>query len=265
VDNVYRKILWLADPAALGGRYGSLLREPPVAAACNLVQTQRRLLRACGAVLRQRPDLVATVLRRDGPASAYWAFVLLYAARRGPPGRRPWPAGDERPPLRSPLEESDWPQLWSRAVAMDTSAATPFPVEYTRLQAERVPVLMRVLGDLISSTEDQPREVLYRYYHRGQSTAQVAAGLGQSEADVARVLHGFRQDLRQAFSAEAATRVFLQPAATRSWDAFLADCLRCTWGNENYLFDSGREGKYREILLSHYGAAFDLLCPRGWD
>jgi DNA-directed RNA polymerase specialized sigma24 family protein len=264
VGHAYRAVLAARDPAGLG-RYVSLLREPEVAAACNLVQAQRRLLRACGAVLRQRPDLVAPGLRRDGAASSYWSFVLLYAARRGRPGRRPWPAGDERPPLRSAPEESAWPHLWSQAVAMDTSAVTPFLVERTRLQAERTPALSRVLENLISSLEDQPREVLYRYYHSGQSAAQVAAGTALPETDVARVLHGFRQDLRQALGAEPATRVLLQPAAARSWDAFLADCLRCTWGNVNYLFDPGREDRYREILLTHYGPAFDLLCPRGWD
>jgi hypothetical protein len=120
-------------------------------------------------------------------------------------------------------------------------------------------------GPAAAPRRPRPREVLYRYYHRGQSAAQVAAGFSWPEANVARVLHGFRQDLRQALGAEAATRVLLQPAAARSWDAFLADCLRCTWGKVNCLFDPQREEKYREILLTHYGPAFDLLCPRGWD
>jgi hypothetical protein len=261
--HAYRAIL-AADPAGLG-RYGGLLREPEVAAACNLVQAQRRLLRACGAVLRQRPDLVATALRRDGPARAYWPFVLLYGSRRGQAGRRPWPAGDERPPPRGAPGQGAWPHLWSQAVAMDAPAATPFLVERTRLQAERAPVLAKVLADLISSLEDRPREVLYRYYHKGQSAAEVAAGVGGAEVDVARVLHGFGQDLRQALSGHAATRVLLQPAAARSWDAFLADCLRRTWAEENYLFDPQRENKYPELFLSHYGPAFDLLCPLGWD
>ncbi len=263
-DNAYRAILAAADPAGLG-RYGGLLREPEVAAACNLVQAQRRLLRACGAVLRQRPDVVATALRRDGPSPAYWAFVLLYGSRRGQPGRRPWPAGEERPPPRGAPAEGDWPHLWSQAVAMDAPAATPFLVERTRLQAERAPLLAQLLAELISSLEDRPRAVLYRYYHQGQAAADVAAGVGCTEVDVARVLHSFRQDLRQALSAHAATRVLLQPAAARSWDAFLADCLRCTWAGENYLFDPQREQKYPELFLSHYGLTFDLLCPRGWD
>src|SRR5207249_5997268 len=118
---------------------------------------------------------------------------------------------------------------------------------------------------LISSLEDKPREVLYRYYHHGLAAAEVAARLGWAEVEVGRVLNAFRQDLRQALSGHPATRVLLQPAAARAWDAFLADCLRCTWGTENYLFDPRREGKYQGVFLTHYGPAFDLLCPRGWD
>jgi hypothetical protein len=262
--HAYRAILAAADPAGLG-RYGGLLREPEVAAACNLVQAQRRLLRACGMVLRQRPDLVATALRRDGPAAAYWAFVLLYGSRRGQPGRRPWPAGDERSPLRAAPADSAWPHLWSQAVAMDAAAATPFLVERTRLQGERAPLLARLLAELISALEDLPREVLYRYYHHGLAAAEVAARVGWDVYHIGGVLQGFRQDLRQALSSHAGTRVLLQPAAARSFEAFLADCLRCTWGGANYLFDPQRENKYPEILQCHYGPAFDLLCPRGWD
>jgi DNA-directed RNA polymerase specialized sigma24 family protein len=235
-----------------------------VAAVCNLAHAQRRLLRALGEVLRSRPDVVAAALRRV-PSRAYWAFVLLYAARRGGPGRRPWPAGDEQPSPRSPPPEAAWPRLWSRTVAMDPAAGTPFLIERTRIQAERPQALGRILAERISALPDGPREVLYHYFHRDCSVAQVALLVGRPEAEVTRILHAFRQDVRQALGGDPATRIFLQPGAARAWDAFLAECLFWTWSGENYLFDPNRGEKYPELLLSHYGAAFDLLCPRSWN
>jgi hypothetical protein len=86
--SAYRALLAVPDAANLG-RHALLLREPEVAAVFNLLHAQRRLLRACGEVARTRPEVIAACLRRDGPTPAYWAFVLLYSARRGTAGRRP--------------------------------------------------------------------------------------------------------------------------------------------------------------------------------
>jgi hypothetical protein len=133
------------------------------------------------------------------------------------------------------------------------------------LQGERAPALGEAITQLVSSLEDGHRDVLHRY-HRGECpVARVAAQTGLAEVDVVRVLQAVGQDLRQALSARPATRVFLQPAAARAWGAFLADCLRWTWGGENYLFHPDRGRKYQELLRTHYGPAFDLLCPRGWN
>jgi hypothetical protein len=262
--NAYRALLAVHDPANLG-RHAVLLREPEVAAVFNLMHAQRRLLRAAGELLRRRPDLAAAALRRAGPTPVYWACVLVHSARRGTPGRRPWPSAGEHPPPRSPPDEAAWPRLWAQAVAMDPAAATPFLIERTRLHGERPRALCQTVTQLVSSLEDRAREVLFRYYQRDCAAGQVATLMGWAEADVVRVLQGFRQDLRQALSGHPATRVFLQPAPARSWEAYLTDCLRCTWDSTDYLFDPRREEKYAELLRTHYGPAFDLLCPQAWD
>jgi hypothetical protein len=265
----YRAILKVPDMASLG-RYSALLRLPEVAAVRNLMEAQRRLLRACGELLRGDGALVSSTLRRDGPVAAYWPFVLLYSARRGTVGKRPWPAGDESPPPRQPPGAEDWPALWAQTVAMDSPAVTPFLVERTRMQNDRPRILVDVVGELISSLEDQPREVLFQYYNREHTIPDIAQMLARPGGpsmlpEVQRTLLAFRQDLRQALSAHPATRVFLQPAAARAWEGFLQECLRHTWGDQNYLFSSGREQAYARSLQIHYGPAFDLICPRSWN
>jgi hypothetical protein len=263
-DRAFRALLRAAEPTALQP-YAALLKGPEIAAVCNLVQAQRRLLGAFGELLRHRPELVALSLRRGGPASAYWSFVLVHAARRGGPGRRPWPAGDEQPPPRSPPEEADWPRRWARAVAMDGRVVTPFLVERSRGQKERPRLVGESIAAVIAALAQGPRQVLDRYYRGRQSAHQIAEQTGQGEADVRRILQGFHQDLRQALSEHPVTRVFLQPAAARGWDAFLADCLAVALGAATTAVDAQTEQKYEELLESHFGPAFDLLCPVSWD
>jgi hypothetical protein len=265
----YRALLSAPDPAGLG-RYSTLLRLPEVAAVSNLKQAQRRLLRACGQLLHEDAGLVSAVLRRDSSATAYWPFVLLYAGRRGVPGKRPWPSGDEYSPPRQPPADDTWPSLWSQAVAMDSAAVTPFLIERTRMQSERPRILASALGELISSLEDQPREILFLYHQRGRTVAQISVifskpDRGSMAPEVQRILQAFSQDLRQALSCHPATRVFLQPAAARLWEGFLQACLRVTWGDQNYLFNPDRESGYAELLQIYYGSTFDLLCPRSWN
>jgi hypothetical protein len=263
-DRAFRALLRAADPAALQP-YAALLKGPEVAAVCNLVQAQRRLLGALGELLRRRPELVASSLRREGPAPAYWSFVLVHAARRGVPGRRPWPADDEHPPPRSPPEEADWPRRWARAVGMDGAAVTPFLVERTGGQRERPRLLAEKIAGVIAALGQGPRNVLNRYYRARQSTSHIAGQTGQGEADVRRILEGFHQDLRQALSEHPLTRVFLQPAAARGWDAFLGDCVALTLGMATAAVDAQTEQEYADLLQTHFGPAFDLLCPVSWD
>jgi hypothetical protein len=260
----YRALLSVPEPLGLG-RYGALLRAPEVAAVVNLMQAQRRLLRACGELMRRERDLLAAALRRDSGSPAYWAFVLLYSARRGAHGRRPWPSAAEHPPLHAAPGDGDWPQLWSQAVAMDSRAVTPFLVERTRLEGERPQALGQAVGALISSLADGPRAVLYHYYALGWSLDRAAARSGWEQAGAAHLLETFRQDLRQALSANPATRVFLQPAAAGALEAFLADCLGSTWDRADYSFSCRREQHYADAIRAHFGPAFDLLCPRSWN
>jgi hypothetical protein len=265
----YRALLSTPNPAGLG-RYSALLGSPEVAAVSNLKQAQRRLLGACGELLKTEPSLLSAVLRRGNSAPAYWPFVLLYAARRGVPGKRPWPAADEYPPPRQPPAQDAWPELWSQAVAMDSTSVTPFLIERTRMQSERPVILATVLGDLISSLDDHAREILFLHYREERTIAQISIMLskpdrGSMVPEVQRILQAFRQDLRQTLSGYAATRLFLQPGAARIWEGFLQECLRWTWGEQNYLFHPDRENKYASLLQTYYGSAFDLLCPRSWN
>lgn len=263
--HAFRVLLAARGPAGLG-RYGALLHEPEVATAVNLVQAQRRIAGALGDLLHEHPDLIGGAVRRDGPSEAYWAFVLTYGARRGSPGKRPWPAADEGPPLRGAPSEGDWDRLWGHAVAMDGVAVTPFLVERTRLVTDRPQVFDQVLTELIGSLENKPREMLYRYFARKKSLAEAAEAAGMTETEARRVHQTFRQDLRQALAGHPATRVFLQPAAVRAWDAFLTDCLFCVWDKEkDYLFNSSRMKEYPALFQAHFGPAFDLLCPRSWS
>jgi hypothetical protein len=260
----YRALLAAPDLSGLG-RYSALVREPEVAAVVNLMRAQRRLLQACGELLRRQPDLVAAAIRRDAGVPAYWAFVLLYSARRGATGRRPWPAADEHPPRHAAPADQDWPHLWSQAVAMDGRAVTPFLVERTRLQGDRPRALGEALAGLIAEQPDKPRTVLFNYFSRVWPLDRAAGLVGWPEAQAAAVLQDFRRDLRQALSSHPATRVFLQPAAARSLDAFLAECLGSTWDQADYCFNCHRENRYVEAIRTYYGPAFDLLCPRSWN
>jgi hypothetical protein len=148
---------------------------------------------------------------------------------------------------------------------MDGPAVTPFLVERGRGQQERPRLLAAKIAALLGALEDKPREVLNQYYRCKRSVPQVTAQTGPSEAEVRRMLQGFRQDLRQSLSEDPLTRVFLQPAAARGWDAFLGDCLALALGSATYLADPQGEQQYADLLQAHFGPAFDLLCPVSWD
>jgi hypothetical protein len=260
----YRALLATPDFSGLG-RYSALAGQLEVAAVINLMRAQRRLLEACGWLLGRHADLVAATLRRDEPEAAYWAFVLLYDARRGRPGNRPWPAAEEHPPLHAAPAEGDWPRLWSLAVTMDVRAVTPFLVERTRLQGDRPRVLGEALAGLVSALPDKPRTVLFHYFRNAWPLEKAAGSAGVPPPEAERLLQDFRRELRQALSVHAATRVFLQPAAARTLDAFLAECIGSTWDQQDYYFNSHREERYAEAIRTYYGTAFDLLCPRSWN
>ncbi|SRR5579884_92774 len=92
--------VWL-EVAARGASGGAvrLPRGPDVAAVCNLVRAQRRLLAACGRLDRDQPRLLARALQRDHDPDACLALRLVRAGRAGGP-MAGWPAVDPHCPRR---------------------------------------------------------------------------------------------------------------------------------------------------------------------
>jgi hypothetical protein len=149
---------------------------------------------------------------------------------------------------------------------MDNRAVTPFLVERSKGQTERPRQVWEKIAGLLDAREVKLREMLFRYYCIHQSVPQIAAQMSQAEADLLRDLQSFHQDLRQALSEHPVTRVFLQPAAARNWEAFAGDCLSLALSEGRYkTLPADMEQQYTEMIQSHFGATFDLLCPLNWD
>jgi hypothetical protein len=246
---VYRIMLKANGHSDLGS-YGSLLANPEVAAIFNLRLAQRRLAQALGQVPVRRPDLLAVLLRRDCHEPAYWSFVLLYNARRGTPGKRHWPRGDERRPPQPPPPEFAWPTYWAAAVGMDHAAVTPYLLERAGHQERRASALQSAINSSMSSLPADTQSLVNDYYVNPQSPADLAARHRRPVTDIDQALDAFKLRVRQTLSQEPALHAFLFPENARQWDAFLAECMR---------FDVAA------CLSDHFPATMDLLCPKNWN
>jgi predicted metal-dependent peptidase len=127
VVRAYRQMLAVEGYHQLG-RYSSILKEREIAWVYHLVRAQRRLLSACGRLYETRPELISRELSRDRQDAAFWAFVILDAARRRKSGRilqdGGLPVGQQvvtRGYPRWPV----WLQAWAQALLMDRQAVLP--------------------------------------------------------------------------------------------------------------------------------------------
>lgn len=131
----YRLLLAEGEQADRG-RHAWLLKVEEVAAIFNLRLAQHSLLKACASVMRGNPELLASALRRDGPDSAYWAFVLLYTALRRQSGLPIDRSEEEHGPTRPPPTEVEWQRVWASAVLIEPDTAAVFLIERAIALAE---------------------------------------------------------------------------------------------------------------------------------
>lgn len=107
-------------------RAGWVLRYWPVRWACQVARAQRAVMAACGALYDIDFPLISRELSRDLHGGAFWAFVLLYNARRPQQGLRagaPIAALGERLVVTQPRSVSEVARAWEAALLMDRPAA----------------------------------------------------------------------------------------------------------------------------------------------
>jgi hypothetical protein len=127
----YRAILDAPEYAQLG-EYAWLLKTEEVGHVFNLKQAQRQLLLACERLFSAQPGAIVLALQRDFHVLAYWAFVLLYSARREHAnGPRPV----EHPPARQQPDEAGWLRVWAQTAVMDPVRLLPLLVRANARQA----------------------------------------------------------------------------------------------------------------------------------
>jgi hypothetical protein len=142
----YQVILKSTERGNLG-KHGWLLREWEVRWVYNLIQAQRYVLSACRRIYDEQPELISRAICRDYHTVAYWAFVLLYHARRGYPDYSAdvTPNPTEHIARRHlPDEHKDWLRAWAHATIMDSQSLTPLlkfyqnfvPIDYDSPNSE---------------------------------------------------------------------------------------------------------------------------------
>ncbi|HEV3168388.1 MAG TPA: hypothetical protein VGZ22_30565 [Isosphaeraceae bacterium] len=260
----YRAILELADPAHLG-KHAWLLKEDEVGAVANLRRAQRLLLEACGAAFTEQPDLFATLLRHDRGSMAYWAFVLLYASRRGEPGHRPWPTTEERWPPREPPDDAGAMRAWAQFIIMDPAAGPRFLIEHDAIVVARPKAVCRALAAGLSDLGTGPEELVLLLDQHGFPSADAEVDPDDTQATSILKLRDAVRILRQTVEQ---TQLLLIPAdadAIRVWDAFLESWLRrCAQLKSEYMYPE-RLPEMEEMVDKAFWPATNLFCPKSWD
>jgi hypothetical protein len=113
-----------ADALAQARKYSWLLRYAEIRHVFNLLQAQRVLLRAWGALLADRPDPLGTVIAQSRHPLGYWTSVLIHSARRCQVDAARRLHGDERPPARARPDHETWLRAWACATIADPAAVT---------------------------------------------------------------------------------------------------------------------------------------------
>ncbi|HLW65926.1 MAG TPA: hypothetical protein VKS79_11440, partial [Gemmataceae bacterium] len=166
------------------GSYGTLLSHREVAAIFNLRLAQRQLAVACGLAPRRNPEKFAAILRREYHEPAYWSFVLLYNARRGRPGKRPWPRTYERRPPQLPPAYMEWPKFWAHAAGMDHPAVAPYLMERADTEKRRRDALETAIPMALSSIAPQHQTLVNDYYVNPMSPAEMARRHQRTETEI---------------------------------------------------------------------------------
>lgn len=143
--SAYRAILASTDLSQIA-KHVWLLKDQPVSAVYNILQSQRRIARAFGEVFDEDPPLLSAAMRRESHPLAYWSMLLAYNAVRGDDphgslaqreyGPLVWLGDDlaagnavitmgEDGPRCGP-DYDLWMRAWSLALLMKPDQVTPF-------------------------------------------------------------------------------------------------------------------------------------------
>lgn len=201
-----------------------LIRQELPAAARGDRDAYGRIVAACQNVV----TAVALAITRDVPASediAQDAFLAAWQNLRrlqNPSSFLPWLRQITRNLARDHLRANRYRPLDGEGAEIAISlAADPSPTPVQQLvEDERE----HAATELIAALPEDSREVLLLYYREGQSSQQVAALLGLSDAAVrkrlSRARQGLRDDLMQRFGEFA-----LGSAPTAAFTAVVASAL----------------------------------------
>lgn len=253
--SAYRAMLAVPVHAQLG-KHAWLLKREEITQVYNLREAQRYLLKGCEAVFRRRPDLIAPALRADFDAPAYWAFVLLYTARRGTPGQRPLPLDSEHRPPRDVPDDAGWLTAWTQATVMDPPAVTALLLEQNALRQRRVDALGQALRNVPDVCQPWSADDIHTFYYGQQRSEQaIAAHLGTTVDAVAGKLAGVRQALRRNLESDPDLRLAFHAEPAHLRDLFVEDCQRWHGGCVTI----------PELVARRFGPTADLLCPECWD
>lgn len=253
--SAYRAMLAVPVHAQLG-KHGWLLKQEEITQVFNLREAQRTLLKGCEAVFRRRPDLIAPQLRADYDAPAYWAFVLLYTARRGTSGQRPLPLPSEHRPPRDAPDEAGWLTAWAQATVMDPPAVTALLLEQNALRERRGAALEKVLMNVPEVCEPWSADTVHTLYYCQQCSEQTIANqLGMTVEAVSGKLASVRQALRRNLENDPELRLAFHAEPTHLRDLFVEDCQRWHGGSVTI----------PELVARRFGPVAELLCPECWD
>jgi hypothetical protein len=255
----YRAILEIDDPGQLG-KHAWLLKEPLVRRVVNVKAAQRRTLRACGFSFIDCCETFANAIRRDRRGMVYWAFVLLYSARRGNPGHRPPPGDNERWPVRDMPSHTGWMRAWAQAIAMDPACGPPFLVEHDRRLLERPLIVARVLQYSLSNLPVESDTLVGLLDEYGIPSAEPNGSIPERLQTLMDALDMLRSNV----GADAKLIVPLDAEATRTWETFLENWIR--------LYDSlsncgacERGVELESLVQQSFPPRAELLCPKSWD
>jgi len=256
----YRAILQIDDPGQLG-KHAWLLKAPVIRRVANVKAAQRRTLRACGFSFLDCPATFATAIRRDRRGLAYWAFVLLYSARRGEPANRPAPSEEERWPVRDAPSATGWMRAWAHAIAMEPNRGPLFLVEHNRRVSGQPGAVCRTLEQALHGLPIELSTLLTLIDEFGVTPAEADVSVPERLCMLADAV----KTLRSAVVTDGGLKIPLDDDAVRTWETFLESWLRIRFANgyhsRNPLFDIETTG----LVERSFGAKAELFCPKSWD
>jgi hypothetical protein len=173
------------------------------------------------------------------------------------------------PPRAAPPRD-DWPRLWARTVALDPDAVPSFLITREEALYDRPLLLVNVLASALQTFSADERQALRRFYRAQRSPAPGTGLTKLSLEDFNALLDRFRQEVQARIGRHPVLALLLRPEVARGWEGFLYNFLNDIWTRDDAELSeedvpAARRGEFADLLATHFGPAYDLVCPRAWD